>query len=189
MNLSIWSGWAGHNDDAKRRHIATMLMSSRICRMRLIALWIAVLFLCSSIATAGDRSHAKQSKADAKKPVMALHLDVIDPRKDDVPKDFTQAFTKKLWLGWLNVMPQSAMLRDSGKVVIRFQIFRNVPDPAPEPTVEVSAGKHMKPLTDAALKAIRDTLKKVKFPAPFKGSRIEFRAMFLYNLAAGSTPQ
>lgn len=157
--------------------------------MRLLALGIGVLFLCGSVVIADDRSHAKQSSTDAKKLVTALHLDVVDSRKDDLPKDFTEALTKKLWRNWLSLMPQSAMLGDSGKVTIRFQIQRDPSDPTTSPSVEVSSGKNRKPLVDAALKAIHNTTKKLKFPEAFAGSRIEFRAVFQYNQPLASVQQ
>lgn len=160
---------------------------STIRAMRLLALSFGFLVLFGSKLTADAQSHAKESAS--KKPVVALHVEIINPQKDSTLAEFAASFRNRLWRNWLSAMPQSAMLGESGKVIVRFQVHKDLSRPATEPSVELSSGKSVKPLKDAALRAIHDSTKKLRFPDAFGGSNIEFRAVFYYNQPADSVEQ
>src|SRR5207237_10299215 len=72
-------------------------------------------------------------------------------------------YTKSLWRSWLALIPESAMLGDSARVVIRFQIDRDRSRPIAPPSVERGAGYKMKSSTNAAISAVREARKSRRF--------------------------
>src|SRR5205823_78687 len=123
-----------------------------------------------------------EKQSDSRKPGMYVHLEMVTQHDESQLKDFIGNLTKSLWRNWFISMPEAAQLGEPGKVVVAFQILNGAS--SPEPTVEISSGK--RPLDGAATHAVRDATKKLKFPQNFAGSRIDFRAEFLYNLPKDS---
>jgi TonB family protein len=76
-------------------------------------------------------------------------------------------------------MPESAMLGDKGRVILRVQVLKDGTLPGQTPIVEVSSGK--KPLDRAAVGAIRSSAPFKHLPEAFRGPHIELRLTFLYN--------
>ena len=81
---------------------------------------------------------------------------------------------------WYAVMPESAMLGDRGRVMLRFRIMKNGTVPEGEPVRDMGSGKE--PLDRAAISAIRSSTPFEPLPSAFSGPYIELRFIFLYNL-------
>ena len=81
---------------------------------------------------------------------------------------------------WYAMMPQSAMLGEKGKVVLRFQVQQDGTLLAQTPTVEISSGR--KPLDRGAIAAIKSSAPFEHLPESFRGPNIELRITFLYNM-------
>ncbi|HVB97790.1 MAG TPA: TonB C-terminal domain-containing protein, partial [Candidatus Dormibacteraeota bacterium] len=97
--------------------------------------------------------------------------------------DFTNYIQRLLAMvrrNWYAVMPESAMLGDKGRVMLRFKIMRNGGLPSGEPILEITSGKQ--PLDRAAEAAITASNPFDPLPRAFTGPYIELRFMFLYNL-------
>ena len=163
-----------------------------LSRVAIVALLSLELFLCGHVAGNGQQQVAASGKnkvmalyvESGKSKVMALYVEIVTPHQEEELEEFMTQFRQSLWRSWLARMPESAMLGDSGKVIIRFQIDKDRSQPAAAPSVEQGAGKKMKSLTNAALGAIREATKPPRFPDKFVGPSIEFRATFFYNQPA-----
>jgi TonB family protein len=80
---------------------------------------------------------------------------------------------------WYAQMPQSAMLGEKGRVVLRLRVQKDGRVPGQIPIVEVSSGK--KALDKAAVGATRSSAPFKHLPEGFRGSDIEVRLTFVYN--------
>jgi TonB family protein len=80
---------------------------------------------------------------------------------------------------WYALMPQSAMLGEKGRVVLRLQVQKDGRVPGQTPTVEFSSGK--KALDKVAVGATRSSTPFKHLPEAFRGPYIEVRLTFLYN--------
>jgi TonB family protein len=80
---------------------------------------------------------------------------------------------------WYAVLPQSAMLGEKGRVVLRLQIQKDGRVAGQTPTVEISSGK--KALDKAAIGATHSSAPFKHLPEAFRGPHIEVRLTFLYN--------
>jgi TonB family protein len=80
---------------------------------------------------------------------------------------------------WYALMPESAMLGEKGRMVLRLQVQKDGTLAGQIPIVEVSSGK--KPLDRAAVGAIRSSAPFKHLPEAFHGPHIEVRFTFLYN--------
>jgi TonB family protein len=76
-------------------------------------------------------------------------------------------------------MPQSAMLGEKGRVVLRLQVQKDGRVPGQTPIIEVSSGK--KALDKAAVGATRSSAPFKHLPEAFRGPLIEVRLTFVYN--------
>jgi TonB family protein len=151
--------------------------------MRTVAFLIGVLVLClSGAAYCESGFQTRRKDPDPKGLVMAVHLEITEPKNNDGLKDFAASFRNSLWRKWLERMPESAQLGDSGIVIVRFQVERE--EPVSKMSVEQSPGKKMESFERAALEAIRDATKRIQLPQTFAGSTIGFRAKFFYNQPA-----
>ncbi len=82
-------------------------------------------------------------------------------------------------LNWFANLPQAAKMGIKGKVVLHLRLEKDgTLDGAP--MIETSSGT--KTLDDAAVVAIVKSAPLLTFPEKFKGSNVEFRATFLYNV-------
>jgi TonB family protein len=94
--------------------------------------------------------------------------------------DYMHRMLENVRRNWYAVMPQSALLGDRGKVLLRFKIMANGSVPNDDPSREMGSGKE--PLDRAAISAIRSSNPFEPLPSAFHGPYIEIRIMFLYNL-------
>jgi TonB family protein len=94
--------------------------------------------------------------------------------------DYMHRMLENVRRNWYAVMPQSALLGDRGRVLLRFKIMANGGVPNEDPSREMGSGKE--PLDRAAISAIRSSNPFEPLPSAFHGPYIEIRIMFLYNL-------
>jgi TonB family protein len=94
--------------------------------------------------------------------------------------DYMHRMLENVRRNWYAVMPQSALLGDRGRVLLRFKIMANGSVPNDDPSREMGSGKE--PLDRAAVSAIRSSNPFEPLPSAFHGPYIEIRIMFLYNL-------
>jgi TonB family protein len=94
--------------------------------------------------------------------------------------DYMHRMLESVRRNWYAVMPQSALLGDRGRVLLRFKIMANGSVPNDDPSREMGSGKE--PLDRAAVSAIRSSNPFEPLPSAFHGPYIEIRIMFLYNL-------
>ena len=97
--------------------------------------------------------------------------------------DFTSYIQRLLAVvrrNWYAVMPESALLVDQGRVMLRFKIMTNGTVPAGYPILELTSGK--RPLDRAAAAAITASNPFDPLPPAYTRPYIELRIIFLYNL-------
>jgi len=102
--------------------------------------------------------------------------------------DYMQRMLETVRRNWYAVMPESAMLGERGRVMLRFHIYANGSVPNEDPAREMGSGKE--PLDRAAISSIRSSNPFEPLPPAFleaakrngQGQYIEIRIIFLYNL-------
>jgi TonB family protein len=94
--------------------------------------------------------------------------------------DYMHRMLENVRRNWYAVMPETALLGDRGRVLLRFKIMANGSVPNDDPSREMGSGKE--PLDRAAVSAIRSSNPFEPLPSAFHGPYIEIRIMFLYNL-------
>jgi len=94
--------------------------------------------------------------------------------------DYMHRMLENVRRNWYAVMPESALLGDRGRVLLRFKIMSNGSVPNDDPSRDMGSGKE--PLDRAAISAIRSSNPFEPLPSAFHGPYIEIRIMFLYNL-------
>jgi TonB family protein len=94
--------------------------------------------------------------------------------------DYMHRMLENVRRNWYAVMPESALLGERGRVLLRFKIMANGGVPNDDPSREMGSGKE--PLDRAAISAIRSSNPFEPLPSAFPGPYIEIRIMFLYNL-------
>jgi len=102
--------------------------------------------------------------------------------------DYMQRMLETVRRNWYAVMPESAMLGERGRVMLRFHIYANGGVPNEDPVREMGSGKE--PLDRAAISSIRSSNPFEPLPPAFieaarrngRDSSIEIRIIFLYNL-------
>ncbi|MGB8474273.1 MAG: TonB family protein [Candidatus Acidiferrum sp.] len=105
---------------------------------------------------------------------------ILTPTEGVDFSDYMQRVLTTIRRNWYAVMPQSAMLGDRGRVMLRFKIMSNGSVPNDDPTREMSSGKE--PLDRAAVSSIRSSNPFEPLPPAFHGPFIEIRIIYLYNL-------
>lgn len=106
--------------------------------------------------------------------------EILTPTEGVDFSDYMHRMLENVRRNWYAVMPQSALLGDRGRVMLRFKIMANGSVPGDDPSREMSSGKE--PLDRAAVSAIRSSNPFEPLPSAFHGPFIEIRIMFLYNL-------
>ncbi len=106
--------------------------------------------------------------------------EILTPTEGVDFSDYMHRMLENVRRNWYAVMPQSALLGDRGKVLLRFKIMANGSVPNDDPAREMGSGKE--PLDRAAVSAIRSSNPFEPLPSAFHGPYIEIRIMFLYNL-------
>jgi TonB family protein len=106
--------------------------------------------------------------------------EILTPTEGVDFSDYMQRMLENVRRNWYAVMPQSALLGDRGRVLLRFKIMANGNVPSDDPSREMGSGKE--PLDRAAVSAIRSSNPFEPLPPGFHGPFIEIRIMFLYNL-------
>jgi TonB family protein len=106
--------------------------------------------------------------------------EILTPTEGVDFSDYMQRMLENVRRNWYAVMPQSALLGDRGRVLLRFKIMANGSVPNDDPAREMGSGKE--PLDRAAVSAIRSSNPFEPLPPAFHGPFIEIRIMFLYNL-------
>jgi TonB family protein len=106
--------------------------------------------------------------------------EILTPTEGVDFSDYMQRMLENVRRNWYAVMPQSALLGDRGRVLLRFKIMSNGGVPNDDPAREMGSGKE--PLDRAAVSAIRSSNPFEPLPPAFHGPFIEIRIMFLYNL-------
>jgi len=106
--------------------------------------------------------------------------EILTPTEGVDFSDYMHRMLENVRRNWYAVMPQSALLGDRGRVLLRFKIMSNGSVPNDDPAREMGSGKE--PLDRAAVSAIRSSNPFEPLPSAFHGPYIEIRIMFLYNL-------
>jgi TonB family protein len=106
--------------------------------------------------------------------------EILTPTEGVDFSDYMHRMLENVRRNWYAVMPQSALLGDRGRVLLRFKIMANGSVPNDDPAREMGSGKE--PLDRAAVSAIRSSNPFEPLPSAFHGPYIEIRIMFLYNL-------
>jgi TonB family protein len=106
--------------------------------------------------------------------------EILTPTEGVDFNDYMQRMLENVRRNWYAVMPQSALLGERGRVLLRFKIMANGNVPSDDPSREMGSGKE--PLDRAAISAIRSSNPFEPLPPGFHGPFIEIRIMFLYNL-------
>ncbi len=106
--------------------------------------------------------------------------EILTPTEGVDFSDYMQRMLENVRRNWYAVMPQSALLGDRGRVLLRFKIMANGNVPSDDPSREMGSGKE--PLDRAAVSAVRSSNPFEPLPPGFHGPFIEIRIMFLYNL-------
>ena len=106
--------------------------------------------------------------------------EILTPTEGVDFNDYMHRMLENVRRNWYAVMPQSALLGDRGRVLLRFRIMANGSVPSDDPSREMGSGKE--PLDRAAVSAIRSSNPFEPLPSAFHGPFIEIRIMFLYNL-------
>ncbi len=106
--------------------------------------------------------------------------EILTPTEGVDFSDYMHRMLENVRRNWYAVMPQSALLGDRGRVLLRFKIMANGNVPSDDPSREMGSGKE--PLDRAAISAIRSSNPFEPLPSAFHGPYIEIRIMFLYNL-------
>ena len=106
--------------------------------------------------------------------------EILTPTEGVDFSDYMHRMLENVRRNWYAVMPQSALLGDRGRVLLRFKIMANGGVPNDDPSREMGSGKE--PLDRAAISAIRSSNPFEPLPSAFHGPYIEIRIMFLYNL-------
>jgi TonB family protein len=94
--------------------------------------------------------------------------------------DYMQRMLDTVRRNWYAVMPQSAILGERGRVLLRFHINADGSVPNGDPVREMGSGRE--PLDRAAVSSIRSSNPFEPLPPAFHGPYIEIRIIFLYNL-------
>jgi outer membrane biosynthesis protein TonB len=81
---------------------------------------------------------------------------------------------------WYSIMPESALMGDTGIVYLRFRIFKDGTVVAEEPILERSSNKT--PLDRAAMGSIRASSPFEPLPPAFSGPFVEYQFVYFYNL-------
>ena len=117
---------------------------------------------------------------------------ILTPTEGVDFSDYMQRVLENIRRNWYAVMPQSAMLGDRGRVMLRFRINSDGSVPGSDPMREMSSGKE--PLDRAAISSIRSSNPFEPLPPAFVEAAkrnpqtlgqdpfIEIRIIFLYNL-------
>ncbi|MGB7281583.1 MAG: energy transducer TonB [Candidatus Acidiferrum sp.] len=106
--------------------------------------------------------------------------EILTPTEGVDFSDYMQRVLETIRRNWYAVMPQTALLGDRGRVMLRFRIMSNGAVPNGDPSNEMSSGKE--PLDRAAISSIRSSNPFEPLPPAFHGPSIEIRIIFLYNL-------
>jgi TonB family protein len=106
-------------------------------------------------------------------------VQILTPHEGVDFASYTNHLVESIKRSWYAQMPQEASAGLKGKVVVRFKIQKNG-KLARTPMVESNSGN--KQLDNAAVSAIRASSPFEHLPEAFKGSNIELRFIFLYNL-------
>jgi TonB family protein len=105
---------------------------------------------------------------------------ILTPTEGVDFSDYMQRVLENIRRNWYAVMPQSAMLGDRGRVMLKFRINSDGSVPNGDPEREMSSGKE--PLDRAAISSIRSSNPFEPLPPAFHGPFIEIRIIYLYNL-------
>ncbi|HKV25103.1 MAG TPA: TonB family protein [Candidatus Acidoferrum sp.] len=105
---------------------------------------------------------------------------ILTPTEGVDFSDYMQRVLETIRRNWYAVMPQSAMMGERGRVMLRFKIMANGGVPNGDPLNEMSSGKE--PLDRAAISSIRSSNPFEPLPPAFHGPFIEIRIIYLYNL-------
>lgn len=105
---------------------------------------------------------------------------ILTPTEGVDFSDYMQRVLENIRRNWYAVMPQSALLGDRGRVMLKFRINSDGSVPNGDPEREMSSGKE--PLDRAAISSIRSSNPFEPLPPAFHGPFIEIRIIYLYNL-------
>ncbi|MGA2099170.1 MAG: TonB family protein [Candidatus Acidiferrum sp.] len=106
--------------------------------------------------------------------------EILTPTEGVDFHDYMERVIETIRRNWYAVMPQSAMLGERGRVLLRFRINADGSVPRDDPSNDMSSGKE--PLDRAAISSIRSSNPFEPLPSAFHGPFIEIRIMYLYNL-------
>ena len=113
-------------------------------------------------------------------PGMQPGVSILTPTEGVDFSSYLQRLLASVRRNWYAVMPESARMGEKGIVVITFHVNRDGSVPPPDPNLERTSGRE--PLDAAALSSIRTSSPFEPLPSQFKGSYIELRFIFFYNL-------
>lgn len=158
-------------------------MFLRAATQRLIKYVLAVLQILAVGALLSLSLSNMWGQANKRAPAKAgtsFHAIILTPLEGVDFDPFLDQLMLVVTRNWYLEMPESVVMGDQGKVVLRLQIQKDGKLLGHTPTIEVSSGK--KSLDKAAVVALRSSAPFKHLPEAFRGPSIELRVTFLYNL-------
>ena len=144
----------------------------------LVVLQILTAGALLALPLAKVRGQSKESTPT--KPGISFNVEILNPSEGVDFAFFLNHLMLVVRRNWYVSMPESAMLGEKGRFVLRIEVQKDGTLPGKTPTIEVSSGK--KSLDRAAADAIRSSAPFKHLPEAFRGPNIELRLTFLYNL-------
>ena len=152
-------------------------------RMKYVLVFLQGLTVGVLIALPFASVRGQAKKPAPTKPVTSFNAVILTPLEGVDFDPFLDHLMLVVTRNWYLEIPESAMLGDKGKVILRLQVQKDGRLLSHTPTVELSSGK--KSLDKAAVDAVRSSAPFKHLPEAFPGPNIELRLTFLYNLPPG----
>jgi TonB family protein len=107
-------------------------------------------------------------------------IQIITPTNGVDFANFAKHLVAAVKVKWIAKMPQSALMGDKGRVVVRFSIQKDGTLTSQPPIVEETSKN--RELDSATVEAVRSAAPFDHLPDAFDGPSVELRLTFLYNL-------
>lgn len=157
-------------------------MSSRYFGIKLVFILAMLCNLVGGVLLSRAEGQAIEAKP-TEQPADLLAIEVLNPADGANFSTFFSTYLTRLKAvvkrNWYIAMPESALLGQKGKVVVRVQVLKDGTLLSHIPVVVLSSGEE--PLDKAALDAIRSSLPFERLPGAFRGPHIDLRFTFTYN--------
>jgi TonB family protein len=148
-------------------------------RMNCVLAVLQVLTAGAMFAWPLAKLQAQARESPPTKQVNSPSVEILTPSEGVDFSVFLNHLCRAVKRNWYVLMPQSALLGEKAKVVLRLQLQKDGTLLGQTPSVEVSSGT--KSMDSAAIAAIRTSAPFEHLPEAFRGPNIELRLTFFYN--------